>query len=369
MEPIRILHIVPNMQQGGIENFLMNIYRNIDRNKIQFDFLVHYQKKFTFDDEIERLGGKIYRCSFREDNNFLKYYKDLNRFFKEHTEYKIVHAHMASLAYIYLGLAKKYGINIRIIHSHGTSHLKNLKGYAKYFLFKLADINANIRWSCSTEAGKYLFRKKKFEVIPNAIDMERFKYNEEIRNDKRKEMGLEDKFVIGNIGRFNLQKNHEFIIDVFYELQKENKNAVLMLIGTGELEEKIKQKVSNLKIEDKVLFMGNINNVEEMYQVMDIFIMPSLFEGLPVTGVEAQVSGLYCLFADTITREVQISNNCKFIPLQESKQIWKKEIISNNSNNREQSYENIKESIFNIKKLSKELEKKYLDLYYGEMNK
>ena len=288
MQTIRVLHIVPNMQQGGIENFLMNIYRNIDREKVQFDFLVHYQKKYFFDDEIEKLGGKIYRLSVREDNNLIKYIHDLNKFFKEHNEYRIVHGHMASLGYFYLNAAKENGVPIRIAHSHGANYLKTLKGYTKSFLFKLFKLPANIYWACSNEAGKFLFGKNtKFELIPNAINMKKFIYNIDIRSEVRNELNLNNKLVIGHVGRFNLQKNHSFILDIFNEIHKINSNTVLILIGSGELEKNINES----KYSDKIIFSDYRQDSANIHKLIDIFILPSINpDPLPTVVLEAMAS-------------------------------------------------------------------------------
>lgn len=367
MKTIRILHVVPNMQQGGIENFLMNIYRNIDRKKVQFDFLVHYKKRFFFDDEIEKLGGKIYRFSIREDNNLIKYIRDLDKFFKEHKEYKIVHGHMGSLGGIYLHVAKKNGVPIRIAHSHGAAHLKTIKGYIKSILFKFFRMPANVYWACSTEAGKFIFGKRtKFELIPNAIDMEKFKYNIFIRNEVRNDLKLNNKLVIGNVGRFNLQKNHSFLLDIFAELHKISPNAILLLIGNGELEKNIKDKINKLNLNNDVKLLGIRNDVNRIYQAMDLFLMPSLFEGLPLTGVEAQVSKLKCFFSDAITKEVAITNNVKFIPLSLSAKEWAEIILKEAQYNRE--LVNIENDRFDITKLSKELQERYIKLNESSEN-
>ncbi|MBQ7410039.1 MAG: glycosyltransferase family 1 protein [Clostridia bacterium] len=362
---IRILQIVPNMQQGGIENFIMNIYRNIDKNKIQFDFLVHYNKKCFFDEEIERLGGKIYRFPVMENKNVIRYIKELDKFFKEHTEYKVVHGHMASLAFIYLWIAKKNGVKYRIIHSHGTSFLKTVKGIAKYILFRFADKHANVRWACSNEAGKYLYKKKSFDVIPNAIDFKKFEYNPKIRETVRKELDInEETFVIGHVGRFNLQKNHKFIINLMEKLLRENENLKLLLIGDGETKEEINKLACDLNINNKIIFLGIREDVNRIYQAMDILIMPSLFEGLPVTGIEAQANGLKCLFSDNITREVDISKKSEFIKL--SEEAWKNSIIENIHYKRDlKDFDN---SIFNIEKLTKQLQRRYEEYYYEKFS-
>ena len=366
IEPIRILHIVSNMQQGGIENFIMNIYRNIDRNKVQFDFLVHYKKKFFFDDEINKLGGKIYRLSFMEDKNIFKYYRDLNMFFKKHKEYKIIHAHMGSLGGIYLNIAKKHGVSIRIAHSHGASHLNTLKGYMKFFMNKSFKYKANIHWACSTEAGVYMYGNKiQFELIPNAINVKKFQYNETSRKKIREELNiLDDEFLIGHIGRFNLQKNHRFIIKIFKEIVKIEPKTKLVLVGVGNLQEEIKQEVIKQEIENKVIFLNERSDVADIYSAMDLFILPSLFEGLPVSGIEAQASGLNCIFSENVSRETNITNLVKNISLN-NEILWIDTIIEckKKRNDRKLYNKIVSDSKFNIKTLKDELEKKYIELY------
>lgn len=364
MSPIRILHIVSNMQQGGIENFIMNIYRNIDKNKYQFDFLVHYKKSFYFDDEIIRLGGNIYRLSFMEDKNLLKYCKELDYFFKENaTKYQIVHAHMGSLGGIYLRYAKKYNIPIRIAHSHGASHLNTIKGYTKYFLNKGFKYNATHLWACSTEAGRYMYGKKSFEFIPNTIDYKLFFFNQKYRNEIRAAYNIDkNTYVLGNVGRLNLQKNHIFLIKVLKELKNRDlKNKYkLMIIGTGELENKIKKEIQKNGLIDSVVLVGVRKDVEKFYSAFDMLIMPSLFEGLPLTGVEAQISGVRCLFADSITREVSISDNALFFSLKENERKWA-EFIMNNINYERKG--NISfDNTFDLKRCVSEMENRYDNL-------
>ena len=309
MKPIRVLQIVPNMQQGGLENFIMNIYRNIDRQKVQFDFLVHYHRRQFFDDEIEKLGGMIYRFSLRDDNNIIKYIIELNKFYKKHKEYKVIHCHMSSIGFINFLIAKKNGIKIRIAHSHNSSTDKTIKGRIKRIMMLPYKYVSTLNYACSNDAGKYLYGNKKFEVIPNAIDTKNFEYNESFRKEIRDKLKLGNKLVIGNVGRFNLQKNHFFLIDIFYNIYNINKNAVLLLVGKGELENTIKEKVNKLGLEKCVYFLGIRSDINKIYQGMDIFLMPSLFEGLPLTGIEAQMSKLKCFFSDNITKEVLQTKN------------------------------------------------------------
>lgn len=354
---IRILHVVPNMQAGGLETLIMNLYRNIDRRKFQFDFLVHYKKECFYDKEIECLGGKIYRFSLREDNNIFKYKKELDNFFKQHKEYKIIHCHMASIGNMVFNVAKKNGVKIRIAHSHNSDTENTLKGLIKGMLIKTFKYTSTYNLACSKKAGEFLFRNKKFEILPNGIDLEKFKFNIQKRNEIREKLNLKEKFVLGHIGRFCKQKNYDFLLDVFYEVQKVNENSELLLVGTGELEEKIKEKVKKLGISSKVLFLGNRDDVNELYSAMDLFIFPSKFEGLGIVLIEAQASGLLTICSEQIPNEVMVSDRIKKIKLE--KELWKKEILKNQNKKRYLLEDYNKINDFDIKKVSKRLEEIY----------
>lgn len=331
-EPIRVLIVNGKMICGGIESFIMNIYRHIDRSKVQFDFLVHYKERFFYDDEIESMGGKIHRLTFRNDNNYFKYKKDLKRFFQENPQYQIVWGQMEGLASIYLKEAKKAGVKVTIAHSHITSAERSLKGLIKRILRKNVNKHADYKFACSTEAGRYLFGKQPFTLIANAVKTERFLFDAETRERIRRDQGWdEEHFVLGHIGRFNAQKNHKYLIDIFAEYVKRNANARLCLCGDGELMPSVKEYAGKKGVLDKITFTGNIPNVNEYYQAFDIFVMPSLYEGLPVSGIEAQVSGLPCLFADTITREAGIlEDRTQFLPITQSPEIWAEAIVKQN---------------------------------------
>lgn len=363
-QPIRVLQVVPNMQAGGIETLIMNLYRNIDRSKIQFDFLVHYKGKFFYDDEIRRLGGRIYHLTVRDDNNFPKYLKDLNTFFKSHHEYKAVHGHMVSTAVFYMYFAKKYGVKLRIVHSHNTNTVDGLKGWTKARLAKLAPIFANQYFACGEAAGKYLYGSTPFTVFNNGIDLEKFEYNPKIRDDYRKKLGIENKLVIGHIGRFNMQKNHKFLLQVFNELQKKNPDSVLLLIGVGELEAKIQDQIRKLGLDNKVRFLGNRKDVQNLYQAMDIFLLPSLFEGLPVVAIEAQDAGLPIIASANITKEIALTPLVTFESLNNSVGDWVQAALSNKSlNNRKGFADVLREKGFDIKQEAKKLSKYYATVY------
>lgn len=363
--PIRVLQIVPNMQNGGLENLIMNIYRNIDRSKVQFDFLVHYKERKFFDDEIEELGGRIFRLPLRNDNNLFKYVIDLNNFYKNHKEYKVIHCHMSSIGFINFLIAKHNGIKVRIAHSHNSNTDKTFKGRLKRIMMLPYKFASTINYACSTEAGKYLFGKQNFEMIPNAIDTKKFKFDNKFRKEIREKYDIDDSdILIGHIGRFNVQKNHMFIIESFNNALKKNKNLKLMLLGDGELMQNIKAKIRKMNLQDKIILTGVVSDAWKYYSAFDIFVLPSIFEGLPVVGVEAQCSGVKCLFADNITKDVEITNAIKYLPL--DLEVWSEKYADfefENIRNRKKYSKIVKESDFNIEKISKYLEEKYLEFY------
>ncbi len=358
--PIRILNIVPNMRAAGIETFIMNVYRNIDREKFQFDFLVHNKNEEFFDNEIEKLGGKIYRLSFKDDKNIFKYIKDLNIFFKKHKEYKIVHGHMQSMMPLYLMIAKKNGVKIRIAHSHNGSYEKTIKGFILHLFSRFSKFYSTDNIACSRIAGEYLFGKRQFEVIYNGIEIEKFKFNNTIREKKRKELGIsKNMLVLLNVGRFELQKNHNFLIDIFEKFNKIHTNSLLLLAGEGKLEKKIKEKVKEKNLNKKVKFLGVRNDINEIMQASDMFLLPSLYEGFPVVGVEAQYSGLKCMFSSKITNEIKILENSVFLDINNINK-WVNELENYETLNREEEIDDK----FNIKKIAKDIEKRYLNMLY-----
>ena len=283
-EKIIVAHIMGKWNGGGVESVVMNYYRNIDRNRIQFHFLCDEDSTDIPYEEIEKLGGKV--IVIPPYQKLFKYQKELYRIFKENN-YKIIHSHINALSVFPLRIAKKAGVPIRIAHSHSTSNKKEWKkNILKMILRPFSKLYANNYFACTEYAGKWLFGKKVVErkelnVINNAIDLKKFEFNENIRGELRKELGIrEDVLVIGHVGRFMKQKNHEFLIEVFKELIKKNENSILMLIGQGPLLNEMKQKVRDLNIEDKVKFIGQVTNVEKYYNIMDVFLFPSIYEGL-----------------------------------------------------------------------------------------
>lgn len=351
--PIRVLQVIGSMNMGGAENFIMNLYRNIDKEKIQFDFISH--KSGIFDDEIRKLGGKIYYLDYVTKVGPIKYKKVLNMFFKKHNEYKILYTHIDQTSGIVLDVARKYNFEKLIVHSHSTNNSNNvLVNMYKKTLQKKIIKYANIRLACSDAAGKWLYRGLDFRVINNGIDIEKFYYKEEFRNEIRNELNIsKESFVIGHVGRFCQVKNHDMLIDIFYEYNKYNNNSYLLLVGDGPLKEEIEKKCEKLKIKDKVKFLGIRKDVNKIYSAMDVFVFPSFHEGFPVTVVESACSGVPMLLSDKITNEVKFYDKIKFLGISDSSE-WVNE-IKNVKNSREVILsEKLKR--FDAKTISKEYE-------------
>ena len=337
---LRVLHVVTHMNRGGLETMIMNYYRKIDRSRVQFDFLVHRKEIADYDGEIERLGGRIFRIPSL--NPFSgKYKKALNSFFENHMEYDIIHSHLDCMAGIPLKYAKKHNTVVRIAHSHGANQKKDIK-YPLKIAFK-SSINkyANLRLACGEEAGKWMFKSDPFIVLPNAIDLEEFSYSEKTRNEIRRKMAVENKMVIGHVGNFTSAKNHTFLIKVFYEYYKRKRDTVLLLIGAGGGEENIQKLVQDLGLQRHVLFLGKRNDVSILLQAMDIFILPSLYEGFPVSIVEAQATGLPCIVSSSIDERCVLTAEVKRISLADSAGTWADHIdeILHNRRNRSSFHE------------------------------
>lgn len=372
-EPIRVAQIIGKWLGGGVESVVMNYYRNIDRTKIQFDFICDEDSTNIPYEEIEKMGGRIilippYQKILQYENELIKIFKDNN--------YKIVHSHINTLSIFPLRAAEKAGVPIRIAHSHSTTNKKEKKkNLVKQILRPLSKIYATHYMCCSELAGRWLFGKKEYDkgnvyLLNNAIDLDKFKYDKKIRKSKRKELNIsDDTLVVGHIGRFVPQKNHTFLIDIFNEIHKKEKNSILLLIGQGPLMNEIKQKVETLGISDSVKFLGQRNDVSELYQVFDVFLLPSLYEGLPVVGVEAQASGLYCFFSDDMTKEIKILDSTKFLSLKDNASLWAKHIIDILSQNKRNKIVNeFAQAGFDIFMESNKLEAYYLICLNKESN-
>jgi glycosyltransferase involved in cell wall biosynthesis len=366
-DPVRILHVLGHLNRGGAEIMVMNLYRRIKRDKIQFDFVICTTEKCDFTDEIESLGGRIYSLPRLNIKNVLNYKKAWHDFLKEHKEYKIIHGHLRSTASIYLRIAKKYGL-VAIAHSHSTSSGTGLSAIVKNILQFQIRFIADYLFACSNPAGIWLFgeqacQKETYFVLNNAIDTKDFIYNEEKRQLTRKELKIEDKFVIGHVGMFMPVKNHKFIIEVFKEVHKKNDQSILMLVGDGKLKSRIVQTVNESGLTDCVIFTGLSLEIPSLLQVMDVFFFPSLYEGLPVTIVEAQASGLPCLISDTISKEASVTKLVQYYSLNNTIEEWADKLLCYADGYvRKDTYNEIKNAKYDIGSTSKWLEEFYFGL-------
>lgn len=357
--PIRILHIVTYMGRGGLETMLMNYYRAIDRTKVQFDFLTHRDFRADYDDEIEALGGKIYRLP--NLNPFSRSYLGaLDRFFREHPEYRIVHSHLDCMSAIPLKAAKKHGVPVRIGHAHNSNQPRDAKYLLKLFYKRLIARNATQLFACSDEAGRWMFGDADFRVLNNAIDAGRYAFDPAVRGEVRRELGLPaDALVVGHVGRFDPQKNHRFLVEIF---EKMPEDARLLLVGDGVLRPDVEQQAEALGIRDRILFTGVRTDVDRLLQAMDVFLMPSLFEGLPVSIVEAQAAGLPCLISDKVPIECKKTELVTQIPLEASPDEWAEAVLSAAEAPRGDTLAQIREAGFDIRANAEWLQNYYLSV-------
>lgn len=304
---IRVLHIVTYMGRGGLETMIMNYYRHIDRNNVQFDFLVHRDFEADYDKEIQTLGGRIYHVS-RLIPWSKSYRGELKKFFREHSEYRIVHVHQDCLSAVALQCARECGVPVRIAHSHSSSQDKNLKYLIKLYYRKRIPIYATELFACGSQAGEWMFRGAPYQIIHNAVEAERYAFSEARRARMRIDLQIApDAFVVGHVGRFNTVKNHHFLLNVFSQVKKLRSGAVLLLVGDGPLRPQIEAEAEALGLKHSVMFTGVRSDVPDLLQAMDVFAFPSLYEGFPVTLIEAQAAGLPCLISDSIPDECDIT--------------------------------------------------------------
>ena len=365
--PIRILHVLGTTNLGGAESRVMDLYRKMDKDEIQFDFLVHSdaikragndpsaREAQFFDEEIKAMGGNIYVLPRFRLYNYFAYRKAVNEFFAGHHDFPVVQGHMTSTASVYLPIAKKYGVPITVAHARSAGVDKGLKGIATKILRKNLYKKTDYCFACSKLAGIKAYGEKRLrdgrvKIIYNAIDAQKFAYNPEKRKQMRKQLGVEDKLVIGHVGRFELPKNHPYLIDIFASLCSMREDAMLVLVGDGPDLAKMEAKCEELGIRDKVLFMGIRTQTEDYYQAFDMFLLPSLYEGMPGVLIEAQAAGLRCLVSDTVTKEAQATDLVTYMDIRRPADLWAKEILAQAKYDRRVTYQEMADKGFDIKK-------------------
>ncbi len=337
----RILHVLGTLDRGGTESMLMSHYRHINRDIMQFDFIVHTTQHCDFEDEVNSLGGRVYRLPRFNLINVIEYKKSWTHFFNNHPDYQVIHIHHFLVAGIILPIAAHHKIPIRIAHSHNTKPPIFILKEKIMWLFHHNMIKfSTLRLACSNDAGRYLFGESSFTVFKNAIETSRFQFCENNRKRIRKEFGFSDgDLIIGHIGSFRTrQKNHSFLIDVFSELSKVKRRVKLLLVGSGELQCEIESKVNSLGLEDKCIFAGVREDVPALLSAMDIFLFPSFFEGLGIVGIEAQASGLPCVFSDVIPNDACVTDLVTKISLEKDAKCWASVINSVELNKERSSY-------------------------------
>lgn len=322
MNKVRILHIGLSERIYGTENVVMNLYRNVDRLYYQFDFLIHHNcSSFGFEEEIVKLGGRVYYQFYYIKEQKTEGYISPCRFFEMHPEIKGIHYHVNNYSlsrFRYVIEAYKRRIPIRIVHSHNSQMVDRIfRNYIHRLAVRLLVKKYSNKFiACSSKAGRWNFGKFDYEILPNGVDTNKFAFNIDMRKMIRKRYHLEEKLVLGFVGRLDFQKNPEFLLKVLPQVSERCDHAMLVLLGEGEIGTKLKEKAEREKIKN-ILFMGRVDNVHEWLQAFDVLLVPSRFEGLPLVLVEAQASGLMCIASDNIPREAAISNRIIYLSIED----------------------------------------------------
>lgn len=366
----RLLCIISCMNTGGAETFLMKIYRSLDKTKYQMDFCVNSQNNF-YEKEIIENGGKIYIIP-PKSNNPIKSFLSIKSIVKNNKYRYVIRVNEHSLSTLDLLAAKLGGAKILSMRSSNASS-SNKKSIFLHKLFKfMPKMIPNAKLAPSKLAAEYTFGNKCIEnhkayLLNNGLNVKQFTFSEEKRKEKRGELNIENKIVIGHIGRFNAQKNHEFLIDIFNEIHKKKLNSILVLVGQGDLENKIKEKVNRLKLENNVLFLGVREDIPDLLCAFDFFLFPSFYEGMPNTVIEAQTTGLPCLISDSITQEAKITDKVNYASLNETALIWSNKclnLLSQNSFNRKEYSIIMKNKGYEMS----DCVKKFVELVFNERN-
>lgn len=366
-QPIRILMLFTIMNRGGAETMVMNYYRHIDRSKVQFDFVVHREERGAYDDEIEALGGRIYRMMPLHPLTFGKYKKQISRFFDEHTEYRIIHGHCSESGYFIYKEASRRGVPVIIAHAHSTKALFDLKWFFRtWFKHRMRRYVTQI-FTCGKESAIWLAGEKMAAnaiLQRNAIDTKNYRYSPACAETLRKTLNIHDEnIVIGHVGSFWKIKNQTFLIDIFQKLHQRNPHVRLLLVGEGELRNMVVRKVESLHLQNYVVFLGSRSDVPDLLKVFDVFVFPSLGEGLSVAMLEAQCAGLPCVVSDTIPKEVAMTDLVKFVSLKRSAEEWADTVLDEVNKKRDRSIypERIMEAGYDIMRNAQWLQNYYLE--------
>lgn len=370
-EAVHVLHVLGGVGLGGAESRIMDLYRQMDRNEVQFDFLIHLndlgggREPQFYEEEIKAMGGHVYALPKFRVYNYFAYKRAVKAFFARHKEFRVVQGHMTSTAGIYLPVAKKAGVPVTVAHARNAGVVKGLKGLATKFFRRGLAKKADFCFACSALAGEDVFGRKamasgKVKIIHNAIDVDRFAYDEKVREEVRAQLGVSGSLVLGHVGRFEYQKNHPYLLDVFAVVCGERPDAVLLLLGDGADRPAMEEKCRQLGIADRVRFLGNRKDTQRYYQAMDVFLLPSFFEGLPGVLVEAQAAGLKCIVSATVTREAQATDLVVYRSIQEPAKNWAGEILKQADYVRTDTTEQLRGAGFDVRVQAEEYRRFYM---------
>jgi glycosyltransferase involved in cell wall biosynthesis len=370
-KPIRILHVQSSMDRGGAETLVMSLYRKINREHVQFDFVVNSDKIGAYEEEILQLGGRVIRCPAFKGYNIIGYVRWWKKFLA-HSEYRVIHSHIFGTASIFLSVARAQGLHT-ICHSHSTSNGKGLYSAIKYLFQLPVRYVSDSMIACSDDAGKWLYGKKvvqnpRYEVWKNGIDVQAFRFDQERRDRVRAQLGITDQIVLGHVGRFIPVKNHKLILGVFKAYHKMQPKSILLLVGEGPLLEEAKARANKLGVGEHVHFLGVRKDVPDLLDAMDCFLFPSLYEGLGISAIEAQASGLPCLVSDRVPQDVKILDDLTFIPIDRGVQPWCDALhASQNSSDREQAYKKVVDQGYDITDMATYVEQFYENVHTAKV--
>lgn len=368
-EPVRVVHVLGALHRGGAETFVMNVYRHIDRTKIQFDFIIHTNKNCSYRNEIEKMGGRIYTVRQFSFKNMVLYIKTWKELLAEHPEWRVVHGHVRSTACIYMHIAKRAGRTV-IAHSHSISNGRGMKGIIRDVMQYPTRYIADYFFACSEAAGEWMFGKdikrhrRHYKVIKNAIDVAGFKYDKNYDDEIRKELNLLNKKIIGTVGRLCDAKNPFFILDVFEAAHERNQDTVLLWGGDGELREQIEKTVKEKNLQRDVILLGSVADVYKLYSAFDVFLFPSKWEGLGISLIEAQAAGLPCIVSECIPEEAMICDFVKQLSLEQDRRVWADEVLKGLwlSSDRDRGYKDIINAGYDINSIAVYLQRLYLNI-------
>ncbi len=357
---IRVLQMIGSLEAGGSQALIMELYRHIDRSKLQFDFVVDHPENQHYAAEIRALGGIIYELPCFTGRNVHMIRDAWRTFLTLHPEYTVLHSHIRSYASLYLPIAKQCGVTT-IIHSHSTSNGKGFSGVVKAILQYPIRFQADYFLACSQQAGQWLFgkrvtRKPEYHVLSNGIDTQKFGFDSVTRAECRQQLNLDGKYVVGHVGRMVPAKNHIFLLKIFVELLKQRKDVVLLLLGDGSDREKVERQIVDSGLQNHVILLGQRENLYRYYHAMDVFVFPSLWEGLGISLIEAQVTGLPCIVSDRVPVEADLHCGLiRWLSLQDGAETWAENILSLPNQNRKSYSEQAENSGYDIRSIAQEM--------------